>query len=209
MICYQAINRTDPQNLLSTTLDVSLQLRGSFCILLGRLTFLNFEAILSLMEAFVRATRHKTPGESSDILQSVIMIQLTSRRILRDQEEAPEGIFYIIYQVYIPCVRVSVIRAILVCLSIALVILEQAQVTPEIIMQFQGGNRAIPLHSPPLQDCYVSEQWTQSEKCCQTPYAGCVSEHQGVCSGTLLSVPEQRLQRQTPRNCVPSYILFT
>ena len=25
MICYQAINRTDPQNLLSTTLDVPLQ----------------------------------------------------------------------------------------------------------------------------------------------------------------------------------------
>jgi len=26
MICYWAINRTDPQNLLSTTLDVPLQL---------------------------------------------------------------------------------------------------------------------------------------------------------------------------------------
>jgi len=35
-------------------------------------------------EGFVRATRHKTPGESSVILQSVVMIQLTSRRILRD-----------------------------------------------------------------------------------------------------------------------------
>ena len=32
----------------------------------------------------VRATGHKTPGESSVILQSVVMIQLTSRRILRD-----------------------------------------------------------------------------------------------------------------------------
>jgi len=32
----------------------------------------------------VRATGHKTPGESSVILQSTIMIQLTSRRILRD-----------------------------------------------------------------------------------------------------------------------------
>jgi len=32
----------------------------------------------------VRATRHKTPGESSVILQIVVMIQLTSRRILRD-----------------------------------------------------------------------------------------------------------------------------
>jgi len=32
----------------------------------------------------VRATGHKTPGESSVILQSAIMIQLTSRRILRD-----------------------------------------------------------------------------------------------------------------------------
>jgi len=35
-------------------------------------------------EGFVRATGHKTPGESSVILQSVVMIQLTSRRILRD-----------------------------------------------------------------------------------------------------------------------------
>jgi len=35
--------------------------------------------------AFVRATgAHKTPGESSVILQFVIMIQLTFRRILRD-----------------------------------------------------------------------------------------------------------------------------
>jgi len=32
----------------------------------------------------VRATGHQTPGESSVILQSVVMIQLTSRRILRD-----------------------------------------------------------------------------------------------------------------------------
>jgi len=32
----------------------------------------------------VRATGHKTPGESSVVLQSVVMIQLTSRRILRD-----------------------------------------------------------------------------------------------------------------------------
>jgi len=34
--------------------------------------------------AAVRATGHKTPGESSVILQFAIMIQLTSRRILRD-----------------------------------------------------------------------------------------------------------------------------
>jgi len=35
--------------------------------------------------AFVRETRaHKTPGESSVILQFVIIIQLTFRRILRD-----------------------------------------------------------------------------------------------------------------------------
>ena len=65
------------------------------------------------------------------ILQLVIMIQLISRRILRDQDKAPERIFYIIYQVYILCVRVSVIGAILVCLSITLVILEQAQVALE------------------------------------------------------------------------------
>jgi len=32
----------------------------------------------------VRATGHKTPGESSVILQSAVRIQLTSRRILRD-----------------------------------------------------------------------------------------------------------------------------
>ena len=32
----------------------------------------------------VRVTGHQTPGESSVILQSVVMIQLTSRRILRD-----------------------------------------------------------------------------------------------------------------------------
>jgi len=32
----------------------------------------------------IRATGHKTPGESSVILQLVVMIQLTSRRILRD-----------------------------------------------------------------------------------------------------------------------------
>jgi len=32
----------------------------------------------------VRATGHKTPGEFSVILQLVVMIQLTSRRILRD-----------------------------------------------------------------------------------------------------------------------------
>jgi len=32
----------------------------------------------------VRATGHKTPGESSVILQIVVMVQLTSRRILRD-----------------------------------------------------------------------------------------------------------------------------
>jgi len=33
---------------------------------------------------FVRVTGHKTPGESSVISQIVVMIQLTSRRILRD-----------------------------------------------------------------------------------------------------------------------------
>jgi len=34
--------------------------------------------------AIVRVTGHRTPGESSVILQIVVMIQLTSRRILRD-----------------------------------------------------------------------------------------------------------------------------
>ena len=29
MLCYQATNRTDPQNLLSTTLDVPLQFPSS------------------------------------------------------------------------------------------------------------------------------------------------------------------------------------
>jgi len=32
----------------------------------------------------VRVTGHRTPGESSVILQIMVMIQLTSRRILRD-----------------------------------------------------------------------------------------------------------------------------
>jgi len=32
----------------------------------------------------VRATGHKTPGESSVILQIVVRVQLISRRILRD-----------------------------------------------------------------------------------------------------------------------------
>ena len=72
------------------------------------------------------------------ILQFVIMIQLISRRILRDQNEAPEGMFYIIYWVCILSVRVSVIGAILVCLSITLVILEQAQAAPEYRFAVQG-----------------------------------------------------------------------
>jgi len=38
----------------------------------------------ALKRLFVRATGHKTPGESSVILQIVVMVQLTSRRILRD-----------------------------------------------------------------------------------------------------------------------------
>ena len=57
-----------------------------------RLVFDHFFSILDCllrivshcMLVFVRATGHKTPGESSVILQSVVMIQLTSRRILRD-----------------------------------------------------------------------------------------------------------------------------
>ena len=51
---------------------------------------------------------------------------------------------------------------------------------------FRGGNGGVPLHSPPLQDCYVSEQWTWNEKCCRTPRVGHVSEPQGVCNGTPL-----------------------
>ena len=79
------------------------------------------------------------------ILRFVIMIQLTFKRILRDQDKAPGGIFYIIYQVYILCVRVSVIGAILVCLSITLVILEQAQVAPEHCYTVQGQKQGCPL----------------------------------------------------------------
>ena len=79
------------------------------------------------------------------ILQFVVMIQLISRRILRDQDEASEGMFYIIYQVYIPCVRVSVIGAILVCLSITLVILEQAQVALEHRYAVLGWKQSYPL----------------------------------------------------------------
>ena len=79
------------------------------------------------------------------ILQFAIMIQLTSRRILRDQDKASEGMFYIIYQVYILSVRVFVIGAILVCLSITLVILEQAQVTPEHCYAVLGWKQSYPL----------------------------------------------------------------
>ena len=53
-------------------------------------------------------------------------------------------------------------------------------------MPFRGGDGGVPLHSPPLQDCYVSEQWTRNEKCCRTPRIGRVSELRGVCDGTPL-----------------------
>ena len=76
-------------------------------------------------------------------------------------------------------------------------------------MQFQGGNRAIPLHSPPLQDCYVLEQWTPDERYYRTLCVRCVSEPPGVCDGTLLSVLVQRLQRQIPKNYVHSHTLST
>ena len=82
------------------------------------------------------------------ILQFVVMIQLTSRRILRDQDETPEGMFYIIYQVYIPCVRVNVIGAILVCLSITLVILKQTQVALEHCYTVPGQKQSYPLTLP-------------------------------------------------------------
>ena len=82
------------------------------------------------------------------ILQFAIMIQLTSKRILRDQNEAPEGMFYTIYWVCILSVRVSVIRAILVCLSITLVILEQAQAALEYCFAVQGWRQSYPLTVP-------------------------------------------------------------
>ena len=41
-------------------------------------------SIKSVIIPSVRATGHKTLGESSVILQIVVMVQLTSRRILRD-----------------------------------------------------------------------------------------------------------------------------
>ena len=37
-----------------------------------------------ILKEVVRTTGHKTPGEFSVILQLVVMIQLTSRRTLRD-----------------------------------------------------------------------------------------------------------------------------
>jgi len=45
-----------------------------------------FQTIMNniFQNLIVRATGHKTPGESSVILQSAVRIQLTSRRILRD-----------------------------------------------------------------------------------------------------------------------------
>ena len=79
------------------------------------------------------------------ILQFVIIIQLTSRRILRDQDEALEEMFYTIYWVCILNVRVSVIEAILVYLSITLVILEQAQAAPEYRFAVQGQRQSYPL----------------------------------------------------------------
>jgi len=42
------------------------------------------QQLTQLVTNSVRATGHKTPEESSVILQSVVMIQLTSRRILKD-----------------------------------------------------------------------------------------------------------------------------
>ena len=89
------------------------------------------------------------------ILQLVIMIQLTSRRILRDQDKAPKRIFHIIYQVYIFCVRVSVIGAILVCLSITLVILEQAQVALEHHYTVQRQKQSCPLIQCLLVQCTI------------------------------------------------------
>ena len=53
-------------------------------------------------------------------------------------------------------------------------------------MLFRGGDEGVLLHSPPLQDCYVSEQWTQNEKYCRTLHVGRVSELRGVCDETLL-----------------------
>jgi len=53
-------------------------------------------------------------------------------------------------------------------------------------MLFRGRNGGVPLHLPPFQDCYVSEQWTLDERCCQTLHVRCVSELRGICNGTLL-----------------------
>jgi len=52
-------------------------------LLLGLLEHYTMFSMLPV-RATVRVTGHKTPGESSVILQLVVMIQLTSRRILRD-----------------------------------------------------------------------------------------------------------------------------
>ena len=84
------------------------------------------------------------------ILQFAIMIQLTSRRILRDQDKAPKGMFYTIYWVCILSIRVSVIRAILVCLSITKVILGQAQAALEYRFAVQGWRQSYPLTSSSL-----------------------------------------------------------
>ena len=93
------------------------------------------------------------------ILQFVIMIQLTSRRILKDQDEAPEGMFYTIYWVCILSVRVSVIGAILVCLSITLVILEQAQAAPEYRFAVQGWRQSYPLTESSQN--FQTKEWTE------------------------------------------------
>ena len=95
------------------------------------------------------------------ILQFAIMIQLTSRRILRDQDQAPKGMFYTIYWVCILSVRVSVIRVILVYLSITLVILEQAQAALEYHFAVQGWRQSYPLTST-CNLCLQTKPWRYS-----------------------------------------------
>ena len=69
-------------NIISEVVSLPVKFPSSECMTLDFYVTL-LDSCCSLVLG-VMVTGHKTSGESSDILQSVIIIQLTSRRILRD-----------------------------------------------------------------------------------------------------------------------------
>ena len=86
------------------SIDHALQKR--FQIVIGSLQYLILGTHLDIVFVVTQLAQY-TANLSLDhlnkalytqlILQFIIIIQLISRRILRDQDEAPEGMFYIIY----------------------------------------------------------------------------------------------------------------